>query len=76
MNTASTNDCGTASLEQLEARIQGHLAGRVRDLRLSFSGDGVVLRGFARTYYAKQLAQHAVMNHTPMPIRANEIVVA
>ncbi len=35
----------------------------------------LVLRGFARTYHAKQLAQHAVMTETEMPILANEIEV-
>jgi hypothetical protein len=34
-----------------------------------------VLRGVTRTYYAKQLAQHAVMQLTDLPIHANEIDV-
>jgi hypothetical protein len=33
------------------------------------------LRGRARTYYAKQLAQHAVMQVTEYLIQANEIEV-
>jgi hypothetical protein len=28
-------------------------------LRVDIRADGVVLQGFARTWYAKQLAQHA-----------------
>jgi hypothetical protein len=36
---------------------------------------GLVLRGRAHTYYAKQLAQHAVMDNHPLPILANEIEV-
>jgi hypothetical protein len=35
-----------------------------------------VLRGRARTYYAKQLAQHAVMQATALPILRNEIEVS
>jgi len=33
------------------------------------------LRGRAKTYYAKQLAQHAVMEATDLPVLANEIEV-
>jgi hypothetical protein len=72
MNTEFAKEAG---LEQLEARIQGQLRGRVRELQLFIWADGVVLRGFARTYYAKQLAQHVVMTHTQLPILANEIEV-
>jgi hypothetical protein len=38
-------------------------------------GCGLVLTGQASTYYAKQLAQHAVMEATALPILANEIDV-
>ena len=62
-------------LEQLEARVQSRLMGRVRDFRLSLRGDGLVLQGHAPTYYAKQLAQHAVLEATALPILANEIQV-
>ena len=62
-------------IDQLEVRLQGKLSGRVRDLHLLMQECGVVLRGFARTYHAKQLAQHAVMAETDLPIVANEIEV-
>jgi len=62
-------------LDQLENRLQGKLSGRIRDLRLLRRDCGIVLRGFARTYHAKQLAQHAVMTETQLPILANEIEV-
>jgi hypothetical protein len=71
-----SNPPGRADLEALETRLQGQLNGRIRDLRLSFAGTGLVLHGFARTYYAKQLAQHAVMHQTALPILANEIEVS
>jgi hypothetical protein len=61
---------------QLEAQVQGRLAGRrLIDFRLQLQGAGVVLQGRAPTYYVKQLAQHAVMQATDLPILANEIEV-
>jgi hypothetical protein len=56
--------------------VQCRLSGRVRDLRVEVAGEALILRGHARTYYAKQLAQHAVMDATDLPIRANEIEVS
>jgi hypothetical protein len=63
------------AVEQLETLLQWRLRGRVRDFRLEVVGGGLVLRGQARTYYSKQLAQHAVMGATDVPIWANEIEV-
>lgn len=62
-------------VERLEARVRAWLGGRVRDLRLLVRERGVVLQGRARTYYAKQLAQHAVMQAAQFRIQANEIEV-
>jgi len=62
-------------LDQLENRVQAKLSGRVRHLQLFLRDYGIVLRGRARTYHAKQLAQHAVMSETEVPILANEIEV-
>jgi hypothetical protein len=47
----------------------------VRDLQVLGRDNGLVLKGHSRTYYAKQLAQHAVMEATQLPILANEIEV-
>jgi hypothetical protein len=63
---------GTAALE---AQVRQRLRGRVHDLRLLVTGKGLVLRGRTRSYYVKQLAQHAVMGATALPIAANEIEV-
>jgi len=63
-------------LDQLEAHVQCRVAGHVRDLRLEWRQGGIVLRGHSLTYYAKQLAQHAVMAASDLPIRANEIDVS
>jgi hypothetical protein len=62
-------------LDEIQAHVQSDLMGRVLDLRLSNRGMGLVLRGQARTYYAKQLAQQAVMKLTTIPIIANDIEV-
>lgn len=62
-------------LTELESHIQSRLNSRIRDLRLSVVDDGLVLEGLTHTYYAKQLAQHAVMEAVDLPIRANEIKV-
>ena len=79
MNQDDLSECldpdAKSALDHLESRLQVRLGGRVRDFRLHLQGDGVVLRGFARTYHAKQLAQHAVMAETQVPILANEIEV-
>lgn len=65
----------TSAVDKLEARVQCRLNGRVRDFRLSVRDNGFVLQGRAHTYYAKQLAQHAVLEATSVPILANEIEV-
>jgi hypothetical protein len=65
----------TEAIDELEDHIQSRLMGRVLDLRLVLTDDGLILHGHARTYYAKQLAQHALMEATPLPILANEIEV-
>ena len=61
---------------ELEGRIQCRLGGQIREFRLAIVDKGLILRGYAHTYYAKQLAQHAVMEATGLPILANEIEVA
>lgn len=62
-------------LDELETRLQGKLRGRIQEFKVLRQECGIVLRGFARTYHAKQLAQHAVMTETDVPILANEIEV-
>jgi len=62
-------------LTVLEEQVLARLNGRVRDFRLVMNQDGLVLRGQTQTYYAKQLAQHAVMDIANLPICANEIEV-
>jgi len=60
---------------EIEQHVQCRLAGRLRDFYLLVADEGVVLRGRACTYHAKQLAQHLVMDLSGLPILANEIEV-
>jgi hypothetical protein len=62
-------------IDQLVTSVQSQLGTRVCDLRLLLLDGGFVLQGRARTHYAKQLAQHAVMNATELPLLDNEIQV-
>ena len=71
----SSTDITLAEATRLEAHVQSRLCGRVRDLRLSVHDKGIVLQGRTHTYYAKQLAQHAVMEATELPVLANDIEV-
>ncbi len=61
--------------DRLAASVQFQLAGRVSDLRLLLTDKGLVLQGHAHSYYAKQLAQQAVMKATELPLLANDIEV-
>jgi hypothetical protein len=60
----------------LEAQVQCRLSGRVCHFQVVVVEKGLILRGQTRTYYAKQLAQHAVMETIALPILANEIEVS
>jgi hypothetical protein len=60
----------------LESRIRCRLGGQIRDFQLVVVEKGLIMRGHAHTFYAKQLAQHAVMETTGLPILANEIEVS
>jgi len=65
----------TDGTSDLESRVRSRLGRQVREFRLVIADTGLVLRGRAQTYYAKQLAQHLVMDATKLPILANEIEV-
>jgi hypothetical protein len=80
MNDQTTErniDLTTANgARELEARILCRLRRLVREFQLIVADKGLILRGRAHTYYAKQLAQQAVMEATRLPILANEIEVS
>lgn len=61
---------------RLEELVQARLSGQVRDLRIRVRDQGLILQGRARTYYAKQIAQHTAMRASALPIVANEIEVS
>jgi hypothetical protein len=65
----------TAELTDITERIQRKFRGRVQEFRLDTAQEGLILYGFTRTYYEKQLVQQAVLCSTERPIAANEIVV-
>ena len=59
----------------IEAGITRLASGRIRDLQVACSGGRVILRGRARTYYAKQLAQQAALDVTPGVSRLVNLIV-
>ncbi len=63
-------------LDRIGQRVQHQLTGRLQDFHLKRGSAGLILRGRVRTYYAKQLAQHAVMAATDLPIMRNDIEVS
>ena len=72
---AQTVTATPETLARIEEHVHARLTGLVGDFQLLLRDGGFVLRGRVHTYYAKQLAQHAVMEATSVPIRANEIEV-
>jgi hypothetical protein len=77
MNEQAQMDTATReTLGRIEQHVRDRLTGLLRDFQLAFRDNGLVLRGHVHTYHAKQLAQHAVMEATSLPIRANEMEVS
>jgi hypothetical protein len=60
---------------ELEEHVRNRLKSRLRDFQIFFEDGGLILRGRTRTFHAKQLAQHAVMELCDLPIHGNEIDV-
>ena len=52
------------------------LRGRLKSFGIARCDKGLVLVGWAPSFYVKQLAQQAVKRLTPVPIAENEIEVA
>jgi len=67
---------GAEEMDRIAAQVRHQLSGRLRELRLSATAAGLVLRGRATTYHAKQLARDAVMRATDLPIVRDEIEVS
>lgn len=62
-------------IAELETLIRDEVGRRVRRLKVVAVEGGLILKGQSPTYYAKQLAQHALLKATETPILANEIEV-
>ena len=72
---AQTNTPTHEALSRIEEHVRCRLTGLLREFYLVFRDQGLVLRGHVHTYYAKQLAQHVVMEASNLPIRSNEMEV-
>jgi hypothetical protein len=79
MNTLDASEAESAPLskeiDRVTQTVNRELAGRIRGFSLRFRDQALILEGRARSYYAKQLAQHAVMRVTQLPIDRNDIEV-
>jgi len=78
MNSHITDDriaLETTEIARLEALVRNRLASRLRSFRVCLQSTGLILQGRAPSYYTKQLAQHAIMEATCIPIVANDIEV-
>ena len=73
---AETDTATRETLARIEDHVRHRLTGLLGGFQLVFRDKGLVLRGHVHTYYAKQLAQHAVMEASSLPIRANEMEVS
>lgn len=62
-------------LGPLEIQIRQHLGDMVQEFGLTVTSAGLVLRGRARSFYAKQLAQQQVMQRSHCAIAVNDIIV-
>ncbi len=63
-------------LRQVEQQIRERTSGRIRGLHLELARGGLVVTGRTNTYYAKQLATHAVRDLNQNMTLTNEIEVA
>jgi osmotically-inducible protein OsmY len=61
--------------ERIESQVMSKLRGRLRTFSVDLVSGRLVLRGEARSYHVKQLAQHEVMEMTDRPILSNRIRV-
>lgn len=65
----------TGLRDALTERVQNRTGRRVSGLSVEVAGGAVVLRGVARSYHVKQLAQHGAREVLPDAKLLNAIVV-
>jgi CheY-like chemotaxis protein len=80
MNRQDDSSCGILGVDRgppspLDSLVCALLGRRVVGLRVEVRDGGLVLHGRAASYHAKQLAQHAAMAVTDLPLIANKIEV-
>lgn len=75
LSAVPANELSSSALDALASQVRAQLNGRVHDFRVEMQDGGLVLSGRTRTYYAKQLAQHYVMELASLVIVANRIEV-
>lgn len=73
--SAETIERSASQEDRLSSLMQRRLGNRVRNLEVLVLDGGLILRGRVATYHAKQLAQHAAMDLSELPILANDIEV-
>lgn len=71
----STRPPPSRSCDPLTGLVSALLDRRVSDLSIEVRCDGLILRGRTSSSRVKQLAQHAAMSVTDLPLVANEIEV-
>lgn len=59
----------------IESMVLAKLGGRLEEFTLDEVGGQIILRGRAKSYHVKQLAQHEVMALTDRQILGNRIEV-
>ncbi|OAI40780.1 hypothetical protein AYO40_04290 [Planctomycetaceae bacterium SCGC AG-212-D15] len=64
-----------SEVERLQDLVLQRVGRRLRGFEIVCDEDAIVLRGWAPSFYIKQITQQAVMEATNLPIRANEIEV-
>ena len=64
-----------AEVPTLEQSLRSRLGHRIQDLRIWLEPHGLVMTGFTRSYYDKQMAQHAVREILGRDVADNRIAV-
>jgi hypothetical protein len=62
-------------IAELEMRVDCSLDGDIRNFQVIVEPEGLILRGQARTYHAKQHAHDLVLEASDLPLLADEIEV-
>jgi len=71
-----TTKAKSADVTEIQTHVHRRVGRKVNDFQLVVENKGLILKGHSHSYYAKQLAQQAVMEATEMPILSNDIEVS